>query len=674
VDVATSKPELLAPAGRPDVLEAVVESGADAVYLGGKNLNMRLHRADLNFTRDELSAAIAYARERGVGIYVTLNNLYWEDEIGRLAEELEFLDDAGPDGLIVQDLGVLKLMRDMSVKLPVHSSVMMNVHNLEMIRELRDLGVSRTVVAREIPLDRIRSWKALTGMEFECFVHGETCVAWNGLCYLSGAVFGESSNRGRCHKPCRWRYSVVDLESGRELAAERGPYVLASKDLCLLPFIPRLITSGITSFKIEGRMRGPAHLAKIVRAYRRAIDRYLSDPTAYRVDRSDWAAVHRSRRRDLCTGFTFGNPGASFVRCDGRREPPQGWLPARVKPLTLEALRAGRRPASRAATGIRPRAPEERDSGPPRPPQRASRPLLSVKAGSPEGAQAALDSGADVVYAGLEVEGHSRPLWTMSSLLALVRRCRSEGRSFVLDTPSITTDHELAEYRELLSPSRWGDTGRPDGVLAGNLGMLRLARRMGMRVYADFTVNVGNGRAAAMLQRIGAERITASVELSANRVEQLLRASPVPVECVVHGPLPAFTLEYCIPSALLSNKTKDQLCPGPCRRTRLALVDELGQRYRVRTDRYCRNYVFMPRDLCCAPFLERLVRAGAAVIRIEGWLYDPDTVSRTVALYRSLVDRIARERDAYRFPDEAWTEVRSLEERSGAGFWAGAYA
>ncbi|MBR3747496.1 MAG: U32 family peptidase, partial [Selenomonadaceae bacterium] len=198
--------ELLAPAGNFDSLIAAVEAGADAVYLGGKAFNMRVHRSDFNFSDDELKSAIEFAHGRGVKIYVTLNNLISAEEIAPLEKFLKFLDEIHPDAILVQDLAVINLVRKLGIKIPMHASVMMNTHNFRTIELLKSFGITRIVVGRELSLTEVSLLKERTGIEVEYFMHGDMCFAESGQCIHSGVVFGQSGNRGRCMKPCRWPY------------------------------------------------------------------------------------------------------------------------------------------------------------------------------------------------------------------------------------------------------------------------------------------------------------------------------------------------------------------------------------------------------------------------------------------------------------------------------------
>ena len=294
--------ELLAPAGTWDALVAGVESGADAVYLGGKHFNMRMHEGEFNFDDALLKKAIDYAHEHGVRLYITLNNLISNEEIPALREYLAYLNEIRPDALLVQDFAVLELVHEMGITIPLHTSVMMNTHNEHAIEKLKEYGITRIVVGREMTLSELSLFRERTGIEVEYFMHGDMCISESGQCIHSGVLFGQSGNRGRCLKPCRWAYKLIDEKTGEVLDKDGpGAYKLALKDMCMYRAIPQLIQAGVFSFKIEGRMRPAGFIRRIVSTYRKAIDAYIADPNGYTTDeegrRSTTTARAISRRR-----------------------------------------------------------------------------------------------------------------------------------------------------------------------------------------------------------------------------------------------------------------------------------------------------------------------------------------------------------------------------------------
>ena len=295
------RPELLAPVGSKEALIAAISNGADAVYFGGKLFNAR-HYAS-NFTHDELEWAIDYAHARGATAYVTVNTLIKDSELDDAAEYLQFLCNAGTDAVIVQDLGIMRLLREKLPGLPVHASTQMTLHNLEGVRFMQEMGAKRAVLARELSLDEIRRIKSQTSIEIETFIHGALCFSYSGQCLLSSMIGGRSGNRGHCAQPCRKKYRIDEVEG----------YLLSTKDLNMSEHIPALVEAGIDSFKIEGRMKRPEYVAGVVSVYRKLIDRYLEAPGNFQVSDRERQTLSQLFNREFTTGYFFGNQGGKMM-------------------------------------------------------------------------------------------------------------------------------------------------------------------------------------------------------------------------------------------------------------------------------------------------------------------------------------------------------------------------
>lgn len=270
------KIEILAPAGSYESFHAAIVAGADAVYAGGPKFGARAFAE--NFTEDQLLNAIDYAHLHQRKFYLTVNTLLKDYEIEQLPEYLEPLYQRGLDAVIVQDMGVLNVVRQYFPDMDIHASTQMTVTGVNGAQFLKENGAVRVVPAREISLEEVRNIKSVTGMEMECFVHGALCYCYSGQCLLSSLIGGRSGNRGQCAQPCRLPYTV-DGEKG---------YLLSLKDICTLDIIPDLIESGIDSFKIEGRMKRPEYVAGVTSIYRKYVDLYLKNPQKpYWVDDKD---------------------------------------------------------------------------------------------------------------------------------------------------------------------------------------------------------------------------------------------------------------------------------------------------------------------------------------------------------------------------------------------------
>ncbi|MCZ7384013.1 MAG: DUF3656 domain-containing protein [Candidatus Methanoperedens sp.] len=294
-------PELLAPVGSKEALIAAIENGADAVYFGGKVFSARQYAS--NFNRDELEEAIDYAHVRGVKAYVTVNTLIKDSELEEACDYLQFLCNCGADAVIVQDIGILRLLREKMPELPVHASTQMTIHNVEGVKFLQEMGVKRVVLARELSLDEIRRIKSQTGVEVETFIHGALCFSYSGQCLLSSMIGGRSGNRGYCAQPCRKKYRMNGIEG----------YLLSPKDLNMSEHIGALVDAGIDSFKIEGRMKRHEYVAGVVRVYRKLIDRYFESPSDFRVTEDEKHTLLQLFNRGFTTGYFFGNPGSGLM-------------------------------------------------------------------------------------------------------------------------------------------------------------------------------------------------------------------------------------------------------------------------------------------------------------------------------------------------------------------------
>ena len=306
------RPELLSPAGNFEKLKAALLYGADAVYLAGKRFGMR-SAAD-NFTDEELFDAVAYTHERGKKIYLTLNTMPHGYEYPALRDFLNSIKRAGLDALIVADLGVMALAKEILPDTEIHISTQASIVSPEAARAYAALGAKRLVLARELTLDEIKAIRAGLddSIELEAFIHGSMCVSYSGRCMLSNSLTGRDANRGACAQPCRWGYTITEEkrpESPYPIEEnELGTFIMSSKDMCTIEIIPELINAGIASFKIEGRMKSAYYTAVVTNAYRMAIDAYIRDPEAYAYDPRLMRELESVSHREYCTGFYLDSP------------------------------------------------------------------------------------------------------------------------------------------------------------------------------------------------------------------------------------------------------------------------------------------------------------------------------------------------------------------------------
>lgn len=314
------KAELLSPAGNYEKMKAAVNYGADAVYLSGKNFGMRA--ASTNFGKEELIAAVYYCHKHGVKLYVTVNVMPHTHEYEELRDYIRFLDAIRVDAVIVSDIGVVMTVREVAPKMEIHISTQASAVSAQACIAWHRLGASRIVLARELTLADIREIRANIPdtLELEAFVHGAMCIAYSGRCLLSNYFTGRDANHGACAQSCRWKYSptAMDLaEANRpdvpsvavaEQEENGETFFMSSRDMCMLEHIPELEDAGISSYKIEGRVKSAYYTAVVTNTYRLAIDSYRRDPLNYKLDPAWVSELEGVSHREYGTGFFFTPP------------------------------------------------------------------------------------------------------------------------------------------------------------------------------------------------------------------------------------------------------------------------------------------------------------------------------------------------------------------------------
>lgn len=308
------KIELLAPAGGMKKLNTALHFGADAVYLAGKKFGLRAY-AD-NFDNDELSAAALLCQSSGKKMYVTLNIFAKNADFGELKEYLEVLERVKADAVIVSDPGMVSFIKKHS-RLPLHLSTQANTTNKYSAEFWKDFGVERIVLARELCLDEIKEISDHLGgsIELEAFIHGAMCISYSGRCLLSSYLTDRDSNRGECVQACRWEYNISEVSRPNKLLPmvedEKGTYIMNSMDMCTMPFLERLIDAGITSMKIEGRMKSEYYVGTVVNAYRKRLDGILRGE---RYDKSLYDELYKAGHREYTDGFYLGKEAKTCLK------------------------------------------------------------------------------------------------------------------------------------------------------------------------------------------------------------------------------------------------------------------------------------------------------------------------------------------------------------------------
>ena len=602
--------ELLAPAGTWRAFTAAIDAGANAVYLGGKHFNMRVHKNDFNLTDDELKDAAIYAHDHGAKLHITLNNLISSEEISPLKDYLYFLEEIQPDALIVQDLAVIQLINELGLTIPIHASVMMNINNFHAVELLKSFGVKRIVFGRELSLADVALLKEKTGVEVEYFVHGDMCIAVSGQCNHSGVTFGQSGSRGRCFKPCRWAWKFLDA-SGKVI--DDTSHKLALNDMCMLRNIPEMIQAGVDSFKIEGRMRPPEFISRIVTAYRKVIDAYIDDPTGFVIDENFWKDFYEKRVRNFTTTFAFKPPTKNDIGLSGKREPrffSEGVVETAFDDDSVKKIFDEETPI-----------------------KNFGKPSLNVRVSTLDAAKVAVENGANLIYAGGEVFRPLKP-FTFDELKTAVNFAHEHGAKIFLNTPRINRDKVLNELLELIG--RINICGVDfDGVLVSNLGALNLVKNnSSLPIHADISFNLFNEVAAEFLKNQGVSQAAASIELAFTQVKSLVEKSALPIEIIVHGSTESMISENNFIKFYYPDY--DDFATPEILDKHFALEDSAGEIHPLRVDQFGNNHIYFAKDLCLLPYVEKFF--GAAALRIDAQDYSPEVTALTTKIYRAALD------------------------------------
>lgn len=603
--------ELLAPAGNFDIFQSIVKSKCDAIYFGGQAFNMRLIRKGYNFSNDELEQAVKLAHDHNKKAYITVNNLIDPSEIPDLTKYLTLLaQQIKPDAIIVQDFAILEIVQSLQLPLEIHCSVMMNVHNIEMINALKKQGVKRVVLSREMSLKDVRWIHDQTDIEIEYFTHGDMCIAHGSQCYYSSMVFGMSSNRGKCLKPCRWGFT----------ASENDPlvqYPLAVKDLCLYPYLPEMIHAGVTSFKIEGRMREKEFITNLVNLYGDALDRFIEDPIGY-DHLQDHEEIFETRKRDLSTAYAFGKPNLDNINT---RYEGTGKFYSTGKMFSTPTIETSIDEKQTECIKSRLLCNDDMDS----PIKTNSFTKLSVKVQTYEQAVVAIQLGVDRIYLAADVYLPSKPftIEQIKKLRDLIRSKQSETQQELYSsTPRMMNELHFESYHvwlEKISP--W-----IDGILVSNLGAIEAFKSYDLDLVGDFSLNIMNGLSAAFYQKEGLSMVTGSLELNADHLRGLC-ASCNELELVAQGRLNAMYFEHDFYKTY-NRKAVDSL----------KLFNEAGT-YEIHIDQYERTHLLSTHIFSILPLVEPLIKLGVKMFRIEAQVETLEDLAITINRFKDVLSR-----------------------------------
>ena len=654
--------ELLSPAGSPEAVIAAVQNGADAVYMGFGGFNAR--RGAKNFTDEEFAKAVRYCRVRGCKVYVTLNTLVGDREMEDAVDMARQASQLGADAILVQDLGLARMLRKAVPDIPLHASTQMSIHNLAGVKAAAEMGMTRAVLARELSIDQIRYICKNSPIEIEVFVHGALCFCHSGQCYMSALIGRRSGNRGMCAQPCRMQYS---------LGGRMDDYPLSLKDNCLVDRLRELEEAGVACAKIEGRMKRPEYAAIVTGIYSKVI-KERRRPTAeelellektfsrqgftqgyFNGDRQDMFGVRDEADRD--TDKIFATARKAYADGELRRVPVHfytvadkgekikaiafddgghkavayGPVPERAKRqgitesyLTEQMFKTGGTPyncvenRAKADPGLYLPSSEinelrrkliselsERRAAPPK--RRSGKlppPPKNVPAISDPAVifQVRTEEQLTEELAELKPDYIYVPALLMAERFELVRRFTDRGARGVAVLPRVITDDQAADVFAALAKLR--EFGVEE-ALSGNLGHVFLARKAGMRVRGDFGLNAFNSYSLEVLGEAGFISATASFELRLAQIKAM--AKPVDTELIVYGRLPLMVSDQCIMHESAGRCT----CQTPGQ-----LADRMGSVFPVVKEFGCSNVSYNAHKLYLADKKEDLLSAGLWGLRM----------------------------------------------------------
>jgi putative protease len=654
--------ELLSPAGSPEAVIAAVQNGADAVYMGFGDYNAR--RGAKNFTDEEFEKAVRYCRIRGCKVYVTLNTLVGDREMESAADMARAASDMGADAILVQDIGLARVLARAVPDIQLHASTQMSIHNLAGVKAAAEMGMTRAVLARELSLEQIKHICAESPIEIEVFVHGALCFCHSGQCYMSALIGRRSGNRGMCAQPCRMQYSM----GGR-----MDDHPLSLKDSCLVGSLRQLEEAGVACVKIEGRMKRPEYSALVTGIYSRAI-KENREPTPEEMemletafsrqgftqgyftgDKTDMFGVREEPGKDaeklfssvrkeyaekearrvevkFYTRVLRGKPLQSVcVDADGNKVWTEGPMPQPAKNQSLrpelidgQMFKTGGTPYTCAETHsrvddglyvptsaineVRRELVAKLTDTRAQPPKRRSLPLPPMPAGRPYPQQPKMIFQVRTADQLSEELAELMPSYiyvpadVLKDNFAAVAPFTARGAVPVAVMPRVITDNETGEVFKTLEALF--DMGVNE-ALCGNLGHIMLARKAKMKVRADFGMNIFNSWALDTLAKTGVISATASFEMRLAQVRDL--AKTLDTELIVYGRLPLMVSDQCI----IKQSAGRCACQNPAQ-----LSDRMGSVFPVVKEFGCRNVIYNAHKLYLADKMDDLCSCGLWGLRL----------------------------------------------------------
>ena len=680
--------ELLSPAGSPEAVIAAVQNGADAVYMGFGDLNAR--RRAKNFTEEEFSKAVEYCRVRGVKTYLTLNTLLSDRELPAAVELVRRADQMGVDAVLVQDLGVLRMVRQVAPQLPIHASTQMTIHNLEGVKTAASMGISRVVLSRELSKEQIAFICRQAPIEIEVFVHGAHCMSYSGQCTMSALIGGRSGNRGLCAQPCRMAY-------GWQSRADAYP--LSLKDISLINHLGELSEMGVKCVKIEGRMKRPEYVAIVTGIYARVI-RENREPTGEELEQLRTVFS----RQGFTDGYFINKKGPEMfgTRTEGEEIPAALLAEARTSYQNKETGLVAVRLYAMLRSGEPAQTAAEDEVGHICISQGPIPETAQKKAITEEEIRIQLAKTGGTPYNCTEVKAYvgEQLAFPVSAMNALRRECldkltlerarapqRKVGefqpgvRYSNRMTPPVQT-YSLLQARQL-TPELLAQgpshiympiseiTGHPDElqmlleteqtslvaalprimgdgefpeierqlktayaigvreVLVENLGQISLARSCEFEMRGGIGLNVTNSQTLKELRHMGFKSADISFELKLAQIRDISKC--LDIEMIVYGRLPLMVMENCI----IKNRTGHCGCDNPN-----LLTDITGAQFPVLRESGCRNVLYNSKKLYLADRAEQYQKLGLWAVRLDFTTENPQECIRVAKRYRNQGDFI----------------------------------
>ncbi len=646
--------ELLSPAGSMQSLIAAVNSGTDAVYLGGSLFNARASAT--NFDYFELKEAVDFCHLRKVKVYVTVNILITDKEFSELDRFIRYINKIGVDGVIVQDIGVAMYIKEIAPKLNLHASTQMTVYDLEGAIFLKELGFKRVVLARELPLEKIRNISQNSGIETEIFIHGAMCLCYSGQCLMSSLIGGRSGNRGKCAQPCRLEYNI-DNKKG---------YLMSLKDMCLIKHLKEIENSGVTSLKIEGRMKGPEYVSTVVSIYRKYLD------NESRVSETDYKTLENIFYRGGFSDGYFKKEKGKNMFCHTKPDNPylrqEDFLKntENFKKTNLSLYFSGIKGQSLKLTAI----DEYGNSA-----EYISECIMEKAkktTASSDKIVGNLNKLGDTIFKTDKIEiDIDKDVFIPTSEINKSRRHiteileekikkmyeRSDSIIKYYNTSDIKTKKQFqlsiaVSTKEQLHAMRETDCARiyvpielneyneneililprisPDNleemiskvpnkaVLVRNIGQINIAKRQNKTIYLDFTMNIFNKISCEFYKNANITGITLSTELMLKQIKHL--SQTIECECVIYGKLPMMITENCL------LKTSSGCKHGGY------ISDRTNEGFLIKCLPECRNEIFNSKPIVMSDKLDEIIQTGIDYGRLN---FVDETPERCIEIYNS---------------------------------------